>query len=486
MTTPLIITIASVALFLIILFAASYVKARPDQALIISGLRKNPKVLIGKAGLRVPFLERKDELSLQLIKIDVKPSTAIPTNDFINIRVDSNVNVKISNNLELLGLAAQHFLNQDNEYIANYAKEVLEGNLREIVGQMSLRSMITDRQTFADKVKENAKPDLEKIGLEILSFNVQNITDENKVIENLGIDNVAQIQKSAAIAKSEAERDIAVARAKADKESNDARIESDTAIATKNNEYALKKAELDTLENAKKAQADAAYSISEQEQRKLVEIANAEANLAKQEKEIELKKREAEIQEQVLNAEVRKKADADKYQKAAIAEAILIEKQKDAEAKRYQQEQEAKAVETMATAKKNAALAEAEGIKAKYDAEAAGIEARGLAEAAAIEKKAEALSHMNDVGRMNMQLEVLGKLFDSLPQIAGEIAKPLQSIDSITMYGDGNVEKLAKELTTTTDSLSKGLVDSLGIDLKSLIGGVLGNITGSNATTDNA
>ena len=249
MTTPLIITIASIVLFLLILFIASYVKARPDQALIISGLRKNPKVLIGKAGLRVPFLERKDELSLQLIKIDVKPSTAIPTNDFINIRVDSNVNVKISSKPELLNAAAQHFLNQDNEYIANYAKEVLEGNLREIVGQMSLRSMITDRQTFADNVKKNAEPDLEKIGLEILSFNVQNITDENKVIENLGIDNVAQIQKSAAIAKAEAERDIAVARAQADKESNDARIESDTAIATKNNEYALKKAALDTKEN---------------------------------------------------------------------------------------------------------------------------------------------------------------------------------------------------------------------------------------------
>ena len=306
MTTPLIIAIASVVLFLIILFAASYVKARPDQALIISGLRKTPKVLIGKAGLRVPFLERKDELSLQLIKIDVKPITAIPTNDFINIRVDSNVNIKISSDPALLGLAAQHFLNQDNDYIANYAKEVLEGNLREIVGQMSLRSMITDRQTFADKVKENAKPDLEKIGLEILSFNVQNITDENKVIENLGIDNVAQIQKSAAIAKSEAERDIAVARAKADKESNDARIESDTAIATKNNEYALKKAELDTLENTKRAQADAAYSISEQEQRKLVEIANADANLAKQEKEILLKQKEVEIAEQKLSAEIEK------------------------------------------------------------------------------------------------------------------------------------------------------------------------------------
>lgn len=494
MTTPLIITITSIVLFLLILFIASYVKARPDQALIISGLRKNPKVLIGKAGLRVPFLERKDELSLQLIKIDVKPTTAIPTNDFINIRVDSNVNVKISSDPVLLGLASQHFLNQDNEYIANYAKEVLEGNLREIVGQMSLRSMITDRQTFADEVKENAKPDLEKIGLEILSFNVQNITDENKVIENLGIDNVAQIQKSAAIAKSEAERDIAVARAKADKESNDARIESDTAIATKNNEYALKKAELDTLENTKKAQADAAYSISEQEQRKLVEIANAEANLAKQEKEILLKQKEVEIAEQKLSAEIEKKADAERYAAQARADAELYERQKKAEAElaevqrqadaaRYRQEQEAIAIEKLAEAKKNQMLAEAEGTKAKGEAEAKAIEAKLLAEAEGIRERAEALAKMDETGKFQMQLEVLGKLFDSLPQIAGEISKPLQAIDSITMYGDGNVEKLAKELTTTTDAMSKGLMGSLGVDLKGLIGTVLGGM--NNGATEN-
>lgn len=486
MTTPILFTAIGVVAFIVLVLLVSYVKCPPNQAYIISGLGKKPKVLIGKSGFRVPFLQRLDKISLELISIDVKTSSYVPTADFINIKVDSVVNVKVSDTPELIEQAQQHFLNMNTDDIAAIAREVLEGNLREIVGTMSLPDMVTNRKAFADKVQENAVDDLKRMGLVITSFNVQNFYDENNVIENLGVDNVVKISKQANIARAEAERDIAVAKAKAEKDANDARIESETAIATKNNEYALKKAALDTKENSAKAVADAAYSISEQEQRKQVEIANAEANLAKQEKEIELKKRQAEIQEQVLNAEVRKKADAEKYQKSVDAEAILIEKQKEAEAKRYQQEQEAMAIEAMATAKKNAALAEADGIKAKYDAEAAGIEARGLAEAAAIEKKAEALSHMNDVGRMNMQLEVLGKLFDSLPQIAGEIAKPLQSIDSITMYGDGNVEKLAKELTTTTDSLSKGLVDSLGIDLKGLIGGVLGSIAKPNADADNA
>lgn len=486
MTTPILFTAIGVVAFIVLVLLVSYVKCPPNQAYIISGLGGKPKVLIGKSGFRVPFLQRLDKISLELISIDVKTSSYVPTADFINIKVDSVVNVKVSDTPELIEQAQQHFLNMNTDDIATIAREVLEGNLREIVGTMSLPDMVTNRKAFADKVQENAVDDLKRMGLVITSFNVQNFYDENNVIENLGVDNVVKISKQANIARAEAERDIAVAKAKAEKDANDARIESETAIATKNNEYALKKAALDTKENSAKAVADAAYSISEQEQRKQVEIANAEANLAKQEKEIELKKRQAEIQEQVLNAEVRKKADAEKYQKSVDAEAILIEKQKEAEAKRYQQEQEAMAIEAMATAKKNAALAEADGIKAKYDAEAAGIEARGLAEAAAIEKKAEALSHMNDVGRMNMQLEVLGKLFDSLPQIAGEIAKPLQSIDSITMYGDGNVEKLAKELTTTTDSLSKGLVDSLGIDLKGLIGGVLGSIAKPNADADNA
>ena len=130
---PTLIIPVVVAIAVLIILASGYVKASPDTALIISGLRKNPKVLIGKAGVKIPFLERKDELNLQLIPIDVKTSNAVPTADYININVDATVNVKISDDPQKLRLAAQNFLNKKPEYIAHVAREVLEGNVREIV-----------------------------------------------------------------------------------------------------------------------------------------------------------------------------------------------------------------------------------------------------------------------------------------------------------------------------------------------------------------
>lgn len=493
MTTPILFTAIGMVAFIVLVLLVSYVKCPPNQAYIISGLGKKPKVLIGKSGFRVPFLQRLDKISLELISIDVKTSSYVPTADFINIKVDSVVNVKVSDTPELIEQAQQHFLNMNTDDIATIAREVLEGNLREIVGTMSLPDMVTNRKAFADKVQENAVDDLKRMGLVITSFNVQNFYDENNVIENLGVDNVVKISKQANIARAEAERDIAVAKAKAEKDANDARIESETAIATKNNEYALKKAALDTKENSAKAVADAAYSIQEQEQRKSVEIATAEANLARQEKEILLKQKEVEIAEQKLSAEIEKKADAEKYAAQARADADLYSRQKDAEAKAFELQ---KAAEAEAFQKQKAAEAEkvameaeaagkkalAEAIQAQGEAEANAIQAKLLAEAEGIEKRADALAKMNETGKLQMQLDVLGKLFDNLPTIAGEISKPLQSIDSITMYGDGNVEKLAKELTTTTDAMSKGLLGSLGVDLKSLVGSVLGGM--SQTTTE--
>ena len=117
--------IAIIVILVIVIFLSGYVKASPDTALIISGLRRKPKILIGKAGVKIPFLERKDELNLQLIPIDVKTSNAVPTADYININVDATVNVKVSDNEERLNLAAQNFLNQKPEYIGRVAREVL-------------------------------------------------------------------------------------------------------------------------------------------------------------------------------------------------------------------------------------------------------------------------------------------------------------------------------------------------------------------------
>ena len=320
----LLVALIVIALLAVILMTG-YVKASPDTAIIISGLRKDPKVLIGKAGIKIPFLERKDELNLQLIPIDVKTSNAVPTADYININVDATVNVKISDNEERLKLAAQNFLNKQADYIGRVAREVLEGNVREIVGKMALEEMVSDRQKFAFLVKENAEPDLAAMGLDIISFNVQNFVDGNGVIENLGVDNIVKIQKNAAISRAESEKEIAKAQASAKREANEAEVNAETEIAKKRNELDIQKAELKRMADSKQAEADAAYRIQEEEQRKTDEITTANANIAKQEKEILLKQKEAEVMEQALDAQVKKKAEAEEAARAA-AEAAAAEK----------------------------------------------------------------------------------------------------------------------------------------------------------------
>ena len=454
-----------VVVLLVLIFLTGYVKAPPDTAMIISGLRKNPKVLIGKAGIKIPFLERKDELNLQLIPIDVKTSNAVPTADYININVDATVNVKISDNEERLKLAAQNFLNKNAEYIGRVAREVLEGNVREIVGKMALEEMVSDRQKFATLVKENAEPDLAAMGLDIISFNVQNFVDGNGVIENLGVDNIVKIQKNAAISRAESEKEIAKAQANAKRESNEAEVNAATEIAKKQNDLAIRKAELKREADIKQAEADAAYRIQEEEQRKTVEITTANANIAKQEKEIQLKQKEAEVMEQSLDAQVKKKAEADRFAKQQ-ADAVLYERQREAEAKKFETEKEAEAMKAQAEAKRYTMEQEADGIRTKGLAEAEAIRAKAVAEAEGIEKKAEAMAKMGEAA-------VLEMYFKALPEVVKNAAEPLASVDKITMYGDGNSTKLMKDVMGTVVQVTDGLKESTGVDLQAVLSGFL-------------
>lgn len=233
-----------IAIALIALLASGYVKAPPDVAYIISGLHKKPRILVGKAGIKIPFLERLDKLALGAIQIDVKTGSAVPTAEYINVRIDSTVSVRVGQSEEMIALAAQNFLNVSRDQIAQKINDLLEGNIREIVGQMKLTEMVGDRKAFSEKVQENAVPDLARFGLELVSFNVQNFSDDNDVITNLGIDNVEQIRKDAAIAKSNAQREIAVAEAENAKASNDARVKAEEEIAKRNNSLAIQKAQL--------------------------------------------------------------------------------------------------------------------------------------------------------------------------------------------------------------------------------------------------
>lgn len=457
---------AAVIVLLVLLLCIGYVKAPPDMAYIISGIKKKSKIVIGKASIRIPFFERLDKLNLRLIPIDVKTSNAVPTADYININVDATVNVKISNNPDKLRLAAENFLNKNTEYIAGVAREVLEGNVREIVGKMKLEEMVSDRQKFATLVKENAEPDLAAMGLDIISFNVQNFVDGNEVIENLGIDNIVKIKKAAAIARAESERDIKVAQAAADKESNDAAVAAQTEIAKKQNELAIKKSELQQEADTKKAMADAAYEIQKEEQRKTIEVTTANADIAKQEREIELKQKEVAVKEQALEAEIKKQAEADKYAAQQRADAVLYQRQKDAEAKQFEAQREAEARKAEAEADRFAKEQEAAGIRAVGEAEATAIQAKGLAEAEAMEKKAEAYAKYNKAAVAEMMIKVL-------PEIAGKIAEPLGQIDKITIIGGGEggngVEQVAGNVPVVMAKVFESMKETTGIDLADII-----------------
>lgn len=457
---------AVIVIAVIVVLCSGYLKAPPDMAYLISGVGKKPRILIGKAGIKIPFFERVDRLFLGAIQIDVKTSSSVPTAEFINVKVDSYVNVRVGQTDEMMALAAQNFLNSDRDTIGQKVRDLLEGNIREIVGQMNLTDMVSDRKAFSEKVQENAVPDLARFGLELISFNVQNFSDENGVINDLGIDNIEQIRKAAAIAKSDAQREIAIAEAENAKQANDAKVKAAEEIAARNNDLAIKQAQLQKEADTQKAIAAAAMEIEAENQRKARGVAATNADIAKAEREAELKKQQIELKERELDALVRKQADADKYAAEKKAEADLVARQKKAEADRYEQEQKAEAEKFAALQRAEAAKAEADAIKYKAMAEAEGIAAVGAAEAEAIDKKAEAQKKMGEASILEMY-------FDMLPKAVANAAAPLTNVDSITMYGDSNSSKMVGDVMTTTNQIIEGLSKN-GIDLKAMLNGFIG------------
>ena len=437
-----IIAIVVLAIAILAILASGYVKASPNKAYIISGIKREPKVLIGRAGIKIPFLEKKDELILKQISIDIKTNGYIPTKDFIGVDIDAVAKVRVltqrdvtvnakgevvagadSNKritTEMANAAMKNFLNMNEDQIRDALTDSLQGNMREIIGTQCLKELCNDRKTFGDEVQ-----------------------------------------------------------AKAQKDANDAQVIAETEIAQKQTELAIKKAELKKESDIKKAEADAAYKIQEEEQRKTVEITTANANLARQEKELELKEREVSIKEKALEAEVKKtaeankyaaqqKADAEQYERQKRAEAELFEIQRQAEAEKAKSEAERFAKEQAAEAVKAAGLAEAAAVAAKGKAEAEAIQAKAEAEAAGILKKAEAMKQYGDAARQQMELDTLKVYFEQLPKIAEAVAKGYMNVDSIKMFG-GDSSKLAGDIMTTVTQVTDGIKESTGLDINEML-----------------
>lgn len=437
-----IIAIIVLAIAILAILASGYVKASPNKAYIISGIKREPKVLIGRAGIKIPFLEKKDELILKQISIDIKTNGYIPTKDFIGVDIDAVAKVRVLTQrdvtvnakgevvagadankritTEMANAAMKNFLNMNEDQIRDALTDSLQGNMREIIGTQCLKELCNDRKTFGDEVQ-----------------------------------------------------------AKAQKDANDAQVIAETEIAQKQTELAIKKAELKKESDIKKAEADAAYKIQEEEQRKTVEITTANANLARQEKELELKEREVSIKEKALEAEVKKtaeankyaaqqKADAEQYERQKRAEAELFEIQRQAEAEKAKSEAERFAKEQAAEAVKAAGLAEAAAVAAKGKAEAEAIQAKAEAEAAGILKKAEAMKQYGDAARQQMELDTLKVYFEQLPKIAEAVAKGYMNVDSIKMFG-GDSSKLAGDIMTTVTQVTDGIKESTGLDINEML-----------------
>jgi len=440
--------VVAVVLLLAILLFISYVKAPPSNAYIISGLSKEPRVLIGSGGFRLPFFERLDVVYLGQISVDIKTDVSVPTKDFINVDVDAIAKVRVTPTSEGTRLAAKNFLNMTPQQITEQLKESLQGNMREIIGTLELKPLNNDRDGFSDQVMKKASPDMAKLGIEIISCNIQNVTDKEGAIKDLGADNLARIKKDAAINRATAERDVKIETAKAEKEANDARIDADTAIAVKNNDLALKRAALKKQADTAQADADAAYAIQQQEQQKTINTKTVEAEIEKTKQEKILTQEKVEIKANELRAQIEKQADADRYKVEKAAEAELAKRKREAEATKYAMEQEAA------------------GIKAKGEADAYAIQMKGEAEALAMDRKAEAYKKYNNAAVIQMLVEIL-------PQMAENVAKPISSINEVKVYSGGGSDSGVTTMSGNVPVAIKQVFDvvksATGVDMADIM-----------------
>ena len=497
----LIPTIASAGIIIlavvlmIVLIKSCWKVAGTNEVLIISGMGKVKKKTGGGIFV-IPLLQRVQRMTLENIQVDFTSRNEIPTQDAIHVLVDAVANMSISLDPDRQAIAASKFAGYTVAQIREIVIPVLEGNIREIISQTRFEDLIRgDKKAFAEKIQENVTPNLADLGIDLTTFNIQNFSDRNGVIQDLGVDNIEKIRKEASIAAAKAKAEVAVAQAQADKEANDAKVAAATEIAQKQTEFAIRKAELQKQADTEQAKADAAKQIEAENQRREQEIATANANLARQEKEIELQERAVAIKEKALEAEIKKTAEAKKYAEQQAADAALYKTQKAAEADLFERQRQAEAamIEAEKKAAADLALAQAEAaakkaladaVRAQGEAEAAAAQAKGLAEAEAIKaklqaeadglrEKAEAMKQYGDAAMADMQMQAIKTYFEQLPEIARAVGEGYQGVDKIVMLGNDSGQ-LAGNIMSTTTQISEGLSESIGIDLKGLLTGMLG------------
>lgn len=351
---------------LVLVFESCWRKCPPDKLMIVSGAGKMRSVS-GKGTFVIPLLQRVDTLSLGAVQVQLTTENDIPTQDAILIHACAVANFQIGQTPELIETASKNYLNMDKEEMTRQVTEVMLGKMREVIGQMDLKELMRDRESFNAKVFDGSKDDLANLGLELRTFNVQDFSDSQGIIRSMGADQAAEIKKEAELAQIRAAEEVAI----------------------RQNQLDLKQADLKKQADKAKAEADMVKATVTAEKQRELYIAQQEAEIAAETKKVELAERQADVRERELNATVKKQAEA-------------------------------------------------------YN------------------------------GMDNPYL-LANRYIDIMPKVAEQVAKPLTAVDSIKMYGSGNAQKLVRETTSIVDQVASGLKDSTGIDLPSLLNGLISN-----------
>ena len=444
------ILVGIVALILVLKFIPRYKIAPPDTALIISGLiRRNYKVrnpdgtvstkkfgyriVRGGATFWIPAVERIDQLDMCLTQVDIKTAQPVPTKEYISVLVDAVANIKIGSDDLSIATAAEQLLHYDSDQIKALAKDVLEGNMREIIGQMTIAELVQNRDKFAQESIKAAMSDMSNMGLEIINLTIQNFSDKDgDVIDTMAARNIA-----------EKEQDKRIAEAEAEKQSKFAEMQAEGEIARQNRDLLVQKAAFQQETEEARAKAEMAYKIEQERINKTFATEHAAAEMTRLEKLTELKRQEVEIEREKLNVEIREKAQAEKDKAIAEAEAEKYRRQAEADASLYAAQKEAEA-----------------------------IRMRGEAEAEAMRLKAEAMQLYGQAAMMEM-------VADKLPDIARAVSEPLSKTDKIILFGEGGATSMAKDTAGTMLQTFEAVKEAVGLDIPKAIrdvttGGLIG------------
>ena len=405
------------AIFLIMaMIAKMFRKAGPHEALIIYGMR-GTRIVKGGGTIIFPMVEQCRELSLELMSFDVAPQQSLYTQQGVAVTVEAVAQIKVKSDPESIRTAAEQFLTKRPEQREGLIRLVMEGHLRGIIGQLTVEQIVKEPEMVADRMRSTNASDMNKMGLEVVSFTLKEVRDKNEYITNMGRPDIARIKRDAEVAAAEADRDIAIKRAESQRASAVAKAQADQERVAAETASLAKQAEAERdldikkanyLEMTKKAQAtaDKAYEIETNVMQQQVVAESVKVQQVEREAQVKVQEAEIERRERELIATVLKQAE--------------IERQR---------------IETLASAERQRLMTEAEGrasaIRAQGEAEAEIIFKKGEAEAKAMNVKAEAFQEYN-------QAAVLDKLITGLPEVVRALSEPLSKVDKVTIVSTGN------------------------------------------------